>query len=303
MTKKPAILCLLALFILSFFSALLDQAEARRLGGGRSFGSRPSYQRSAPQPQRSTPSQNQGTQQGQASPTSPAAAPRPWGGMLGGLVMGGLIGSLLFGGGFTGPRLVDILVFGGLAFLLIRYLRSKRMATEGSLGSSFETPLGEPQPPLKERKASASGSARETGQAGEPAIPRDFDQADFMKGAKAMYVRLQESWDRRDLGDIRQFTSPEVWAEVKRQAEEDPHPSKTEIVLLNASLLDVKKADGQTVGSVLYDVLMREAPQQTETKQIREVWHFSRDENKPGSFWILEGIQQVESQSIRPAQE
>lgn len=276
---------MVALFVLSFFLVLLDQAEARRLGGGRSFGSRPSYQRSAP-------SQNQAAQPGQAPPASPAATP---GGMLGGLVMGGLIGSLLFGGGFTGPRLVDILLFGALAFLLIRYLRSRRMATEGLQGSSFETPLAGP-PPEEEWNVSARGSAGQTVMAGEATIPPDFDQADFMKGAKTVYARLQESWDRRDLEDIRQFTSPEVWEEVKHQAEADPHPSKTEIVLVNARLLDVRKRDDQTVASVFYDVLMRETPEQTETSRIREVWHFSRDAKKDGSFWVLEGIQQVDSQ-------
>lgn len=294
--KKTVIFSLVVLFVLSFLHVLLDQAEARRLGGGRSFGSRPSYQRSTPQPQRSAPSQNQGTQPGQAAPASPAATPRPFGGMLGGLVMGGLIGSLLFGGGhgLTGPGLLDILVFGGLVFLLIRYLRSRSMAAEGLSGASFQTPLGGSHPE-EEWNASASRSARETITAGEPSVPPDFDQADFMKGAKTVYSRLQESWGKRDMEDIRQFTSPEVWEEINRQAEEEPHPSKTEILLVNAKLLEVSKRDGQTVASVFYDVLLRETPEQTEPTQVREVWHFSRDEKKPGSFWILEGIQQVES--------
>ena len=292
MTKKSFVLPLVVLFVLSFFPVLLDQAEARRLGGGRSFGSRPNYQRSAPQPQRSAPGKNQANQPGQAAPGSPAPSP---GGMLGGLVMGGLIGSLLFGGAFTGPRLVDIVVFGGLAFLLVRYLMSKRMATEALQGSSFETPLAG-TPPEEEGNATGRSSAGQTVTSGKATIPPDFDQADFMKGAKAVYPRLQESWDRRDLEDIRQFTSPEVWEQVRRQAEADPRPSKTEIVLVNATLLDVKKRNDQTVASVFYDVLMRETPEQTDTSRIREVWHFSLDENKPGSFWVLEGIQQVEPQ-------
>jgi predicted lipid-binding transport protein (Tim44 family) len=29
-------------------------------------------------------------------------------------------------------------------------------------------------------------------------------------------------------------------------------------------------------------------------KQVREVWHFNRDMRKPETFWVLEGIQQVE---------
>ena len=291
MTKKKVVLPLVVLSVLSFFLVLLDHAEARRLGGGRSLGSRPSYQRSSPSAQRGTPSQNQATQPGRIDPASPVATP---GGMLGGLVTGGLIGSLFFGGAFTGPRLVDLLVFGGLVFLLMRYLRSRRVATEGLQGSPFQTAGG--PPPEEEWNVSTRGSAGQTAPAAETAIPPDFDQADFMKGARAVYARLQESWDRRDLEDIRQFTSPEIWEEVKHQAKADPHPSETEIVLVNVKLLGVQKSDDRTVASVFYDVLMREAPEQTETSRIREVWHFSCDDKKDGSFWVLEGIQQVESQ-------
>lgn len=286
--KKAVILCLAVLFGLNFFLFLLEQAEARRFGGGKSFGSRPSYQRSAPQPQRSAPSQNQGTQPGQAAP---AAAPRPWGGMLGGLLMGGLIGSLLFGGGFTGPGLVDILVFGGLAFMLIRFLRSRRMAAEGYQSAQLEMPSGGM---AQERAWTPSALGTGNVSAGETGIPAGFDQEDFLKGAKAMYARLQDAWNRRDLEDIRQFTSPEVWQEINRQAEEDPTSSRTDILLVNARLLEVKNVDGRTVGSVHYDVLLRENSGKDEPTQVQEVWHFSQEESTPGSFWILEGIQQVE---------
>jgi len=45
---------------------------------------------------------------------------------------------------------------------------------------------------------------------------------------------------------------------------------------------------------VHYDVMMREGDADKLAKQVREVWHFSRDEKAAGSFWRLEGIQQVE---------
>ena len=55
--KKKTGLCILV--ILSVAVGLLyllnETAEAARLGGGGSFGSRPSYQRSAPAPRRPRP--------------------------------------------------------------------------------------------------------------------------------------------------------------------------------------------------------------------------------------------------------
>jgi predicted lipid-binding transport protein (Tim44 family) len=128
----------------------------------------------------------------------------------------------------------------------------------------------------------------------EVKIPKDFDQDDFMKGAKAVYTRLQSSWDKRDLEDIRQFTSKEVWQEISRQAQEDPQPGKTDILRVNARLLEVATSNRHTVASVLFDVMMRESKEDDMAKEVREIWHFSKDDNDPKSFWVLEGLQQVE---------
>ena len=121
----------IAAFILYFWH---DVAEAGRMGGGKSFGSSPSYQRSTPAPSASPTSPQ--VSPTQPSPLKPGASPAPsmmsrWGGMLGGLVMGGLVGSLIFGGGraLGGPGLLDLLIIGGGLFLLYRFIRARRMAT------------------------------------------------------------------------------------------------------------------------------------------------------------------------------
>jgi len=285
------------LFVFALFYTWIEQAEARRMGGGRSFGSSPSYQRSAPSPTSPQKSPSQPAQPGQTAPATPAAAPRPFGGMLGGLLMGGLIGSLLFGGmhSWGGPGLLDIIVFGGLLFFLFRFLKARRMATQEAGQASFSTGLGSQE--TWGSAGSGYGAIQGTevpAAAEEVNIPQDFDQKDFMKGAKAAYTRLQSSWDKRDLEDIRHFTSKEVWEEISRQAQEDPKPSKTEILRVNARLLEVASSNSHTVASVLFDVMMRESKEEDTAKEVREIWHFSKDDKDPKSFWVLEGIQQVE---------
>jgi predicted lipid-binding transport protein (Tim44 family) len=298
MLRKTSLLAL-GLFTVAFIYLLTDTAEARRMGGGRSFGSSPSYQRSAPSPQRSTnqSAQNQPSKQGQAAPAAAPASPfGRWGGMLGGFLMGGLLGSLLFGGmhGFAGPGLMDILIVGGLLFFLFRFLRARRMATQSAGASAFGSSAFQDVRPQETWGSSGFGSAPQPLPSSfePPSIPAGFDKEEFLKGAKAVYTRLQRSWDKRDLNDIREFASPEVFQEISRQAQEDPTPGHTEIVLVNAELLEVKSEGGQTVASVLYDVLMRERAEETTAKQVREIWHFR--ETAPGSSWTLEGIQQVE---------
>lgn len=217
--------------------------------------------------------------------------------MLGGLLMGGLIGSLLFGGmhSWGGPGLLDIIVFGGILFFLFRFLQARRMATQQAGQTTFSTGLGSQE--TWDSANSGYGTVQGksvSADAEEVRIPRDFDQEDFMKGAKAVYTRLQSSWDKRDLEDIRYFTSKEVWQEISRQAQEDPKPSKTEILRVNARLLEVASSNSHTVASVLFDVMMRESKEEDMAKEVREIWHFSKDDKDPKSFWVLEGIQQVE---------
>jgi predicted lipid-binding transport protein (Tim44 family) len=216
--------------------------------------------------------------------------------MLGGFLMGGLLGSLLFGGmhGFAGPGLLDILIVGGLLFFLFRFLRARRMATQPAGSSAFSSTAFQDVRPQETSGTSGYGPASQQIPSSfePPSIPAGFDKEEFLKGAKAVYTRLQQSWDNRNLNDIREFTSPEVFQEISRQAEEEPTPGRTEIVLVNANLLEVKSDEGQTVASVLYEVLMRESTEETVARQVREIWHFR--EKAPGSSWTLEGIQQVE---------
>ena len=272
-----------------------ETAEAARLGGGGSFGSRPSYQRSAPipSPRPTSPQMSPGQPSQQGFATTPSPMGRS-GGMLGGLLMGGLIGSLFFGSGYGygGPGLLDLVLVGGGPLLLLRFLRAKRMAAESP---SAAGPLSFDHGPAQGWGQSGYDPSSGPISAGveQPSVPAGFDQEEFLKGAKAIYTRLQASWDKRDLDDIRQFASPEVFEEIQRQAKEDPNPGKTELLLINPRILELRDIDGRTVASVLYDVMMRENREEM-TKQVRELWHFSRDTHKPESFWVLEGIQQVE---------
>ncbi|MEJ5358636.1 MAG: Tim44-like domain-containing protein [Desulfobacterales bacterium] len=271
-----------------FFVLLEQAAEAARLGGGKSFGSRPSYQRSAPLP---SPSPSPAAPRPGAA--QPAVSPQPafggFGGMLGGILMGGLIGSLLFGGGHAwgGPGLLDLVVFGGGLYLLFRLLRARRTAPAGGgLAGPPAFTRGEPDP------WGIGGGTSAAAQASSPAYPEGFDAEEFLKGARLIYNRLQASWDRRDLEDIRAFTTPEVFEEIRRQAEEDPRPGKTDILLVHPEIQEVREIDGKIVVSVLYDAMLREEASEA-ARPVRELWHFSRDAKGGDSFWKLEGIQQA----------
>lgn len=93
---------------------------------------------------------------------------------------------------------------------------------------------------------------------------------------------------------IRQFASSEVFSEIQQQAQEDPNPGKTELLSITPRIIEVRDTANQTIVSVLFDVMLRENEDE-DSKQVRELWHFSRERDKPEDLWVLEGIQQVAS--------
>lgn len=295
------------LLALSVFLMAVDAAEAKRMGGGRSFGSKQSYSQGYAKP---APSKDQAAMQRQAGPGQQAGAKGGFmskfgglGGMLGGLVMGGLIGSLLFGGGFGGGiGLLELLLLGLIGFMIFRFIRSRRAGQAAAAGDRYAYAVAGAERSGPAARADGWDSLRQAGSASSvssapeasPIMPEGVDQAEFLSGAKALFVRLQASWNRRDLADIRAFTSPEVQAEIERQAAADPTPDRTDILMLEARVLEVRKEGAQTVISVLHDALLREDQSASQPTQVREVWHIRRDESAAKPEWILEGIQQLE---------
>jgi predicted lipid-binding transport protein (Tim44 family) len=264
-----------------------EMADAKRLGGGGSFGSRPSYSQKYSKPTApSTPSAQP------SAPSSPLGGRGMFGGLLGGMLMGGLLGSLFFGGGFHGPSLLDVVLIGGGLFLLFRFLRSRQPATYPASGPASATRPTTPNAVWDTLRASNPSTPPPPP---GPRIPTGFDAEDFLAGAKAAYTRMQAAWDSRDLTDLRQFTSDEVYREIQAQAAADPKPGTTEILLLEARVLEARTIGNQTVATVLFDAMLREEAGADRAEQIREAWHFSRYETDGNTHWVVEGIQQLET--------
>lgn len=271
------------LFILTtlFISSTLFtvEAQAKRFGGGKSFG----MQRSIQAPSRPATPQNPGM-----APQAPARGMfGGMGGMLAGLAAGGLLGALLFGGAFDGIKPMDILIFAGIAlaiFMVMRAMRRKQtpqpLAYAGGHPAPDYTPLGGGAEPVFSRNASVTKT-----------LPQGTSEADFLHGAKAAFVRLQAAWDSQDLSDIRRFTTPEIYGEIAVQIEESEARNQTEVVTLEAQLLDAALEDDRYVASVRFDGLIKEGPQDT-AQQVGEIWHFIKPVNSDNPVWYVAGIEQ-----------
>lgn len=254
-------------------------AEAEHLGGGFSFDRRPFCERSAP----ISPITRRETAVGETRPGpfgGPSSRFDGKGGLLGGFLMGGLIGSFFRDDqDAAAPGLLDILVFGGGLLLIYRRLASRRTQIQPLRRLFFG--------------ARSVGGGRVRSPVPAESIPQDFDKVEFLAGAKAAYKRLLASWDSRNLEDIRQFTTSDLWEVIRRQMEKDPAQTKTKILTINAGLLDLKRDGDHTVAVVLFEVRLRERRKPGPAEWVQEIWHFSRKESAPDPYWRLKDIQQI----------
>jgi len=298
--------------------AVGDAEAGGRVGGGKSTGmQKQNIQKEAPK----APAQNTVAPAGAAT-AGAAAAPSGmsrWLGPLAGLAAGGLLASMFMGGGFSGIKMMDILLFAGLAFgafMLFRmYMRKKAMengngpatpmqyAGAGPSGAPY-TPSPAPTPtPLQ--SGGLAGGAPEIGSklmnnpgvatepTAAPRIPADFDILGFERQARFAFIRLQAANDARDINDIRDFTTPEMYAELSLQIQErGDAPQKTEVVSLNVVVLEVTTEGSRAVASVRYTGEIREQVGGP-AEAFDEIWHVAKRLDDADSTWLLAGIQQT----------
>ena len=297
----------------------LSDAEAKRFGGGASFGSRAAHSSAFKRPANAMPAAPSASQaQAMARNNSVRDGLSRRGGlmgMLGGLAIGGLLGSLLFGGAFENINFMDILMFAGVAYMLYRLLAARKRAitpqpayqrsTEptGARASSDYAPppsapaAGDPAPALESRdwfrggrKSDYNGGEQDFNQA---SVPAGFDQAGFLTGAKLAYHDLQKAWDARDLAAVRRLATDGMYAEIEPRIKEVGVDNRTTVLKLEAELLEAREVGDQLEAVVLFDGIVREGDDD-QARQVREVWHFTKPRNAQQPTWFLDGIQQLE---------
>ena len=123
-------------------------------------------------------------------------------------------------------------------------------------------------------------------------LPADFEMQPFLRVAKSSFIRLQAANDAGDLGDIRDYTTPEMFAEISLQMQERGGAGqKTEVVSLEAQLLDVAQEDGFDYASVRFYGLIRENAA-SNPEPFDEIWHVRRKAGDRKDPWLIAGIQQ-----------
>ena len=288
---RTALISIVFAFVVGLFAA--DADAARRFGGGSNLGK----QRPAPTQREATPAPAQAPAAAPATPAAAgagaAAAAKPsfmqrWGGLLAGLGIGMLLSSRF--GAQLGP-IIGMLLLGlivaAVAFMLYRLFanggRRAQPATSPPMAfSGIGSNAGEP------RSSEFRGAS-----AAPPAVEKpQIDTEAFLRVAKTSFLRLQAANDAKDLDDIRDYTTPEMFAEISMQVRErGDEPQRTEVVNLNAEMIEAVVEGDYEVVSVRFYGLIRENDA-ANPEPFDEVWHVRKDRRDRRGSWMIAGIQQ-----------
>lgn len=273
----------------------VGQAEAAKVGSNRSVGAQRNITKAPPTatpPKQAAP---------QAAPATPAAAPQSalsrWAPMLGGLAIGGLLGSMFSGGGLGGlggamGSILMMLAMGLAVFFVIRFLMRGRMNQQAApaTGPMQYSGLGNETVAAPPPSQSAGFEAQPVLPAAN--IPAGFDAEGFVRQAKLSYIRMQTANDAGNVAEIGEFATPDMLQALKADIDARNGAKQfTDVVTLNADLLEVVTEGDLHWASVRFSGLVRETPGQAPAS-FEEVWNL----NKPAdgtTGWLLAGIQQT----------
>ncbi|HKB74245.1 MAG TPA: Tim44-like domain-containing protein [Burkholderiales bacterium] len=272
---------IVSLFTLVFGAGILaDDVEAARLGGGRSLGAQ--RQVTVPPRQATPPTQQQ-----------PATAPQPsgpgrWFAPLAGLAAGLGLGWLFAQGGFgaVASALLMALLAGAVVFALMRVLSKQRGPQAQYAGFGNET-VAAPPPSQLPGDAGVQPNYRSQFVSN---IPAGFDVEAFLKEARRNFQRLQQANDRGDLARLRQVTTEDMFNTLKDDVVGHSGVQQTDVVTLNAALLELVTEGELYWASVRFSGSIREEAS-APAEPFEEIWHMRKPVNG-SSGWLLAGIQQ-----------
>lgn len=265
----------------------IEDADARRFGGGRNLG----MQRSVPAQQQAAPKAPAQQQQQQTAPATPAQQPAgasKWLGPLAGFALGAGLAALFLNNGLAGllaGLLLISLIIAALA-LAARALMRGRVAQE-PLQYAAAGAGAQPAPGALRGGAGTHSVASVTAR-----WPAGFNAPEFVRHARLNFVRLQEAYDRKDLSMMRDFLAPEVYREVEADIRTaGDSEDRTEVLTLEADVLDVIEDRGSYIVSVRFTGVIRESVDRG-AEPFSEIWHLEKPLDG-SSGWVVAGIQQA----------
>ena len=301
----------LLLFAALSLLAVTQDAHARRMGGGMSFGRQSTNvfkQRQAVKPPAAQTTPRATAPAAGAAGTAAAGAARtgmsrwlgPIAGIAAGLGIAALLSSLGLSGAFleflSSAILIGLVVFA--VMFLVRRLRGAQQPQPAGAGAApgnsyRQSASRDPGTGAADRRASAAPviEAVSSVQTQDPSwfIPAGFDVPAFLDQAKRQFTHVQSLWDAGDRDGLQEFLTDDLLVEITPRLPAPDEGNRTDVVLLNAELLGIETVAGGHLASVRYSGMLRESAG-AEAFHFEEVWNLYKAD---GAGWLLAGIQQT----------
>jgi len=157
----------------------------------------------------------------------------------------------------------------------------QRDALAPVIGSDLKPPISVP----------GLAPAADTPAAAVLRLPAGFDTEAFERLAKMIFIRLQAANDSADLNDLRNFTTPELFASLRLDLQDRGDAKQhTDVVKVDAQLIDfADEAERQVVSVRFTGQLVEEAG--AAASSFDEVWHLVKPQDDSRN-WAIAGIQQ-----------
>ncbi|MGY5614033.1 Tim44 domain-containing protein [Vibrio brasiliensis] len=285
---------LVALLMVSV--AITPIAEAKKLGGGKSFGK---SLKTAPAPKQ----QQQNTNtigKDQTTKTQSSTKKGLMGGLLGGLLAGGLLAAF-FGGAFEGIQFMDILIIGLIAFVIFKLMRGMLGAKQGSMNQHRQQPaFGGSAPKFEQPNVHNFEQPQSGAQSGgfgfgtQSDVPHNyppgFDQVAFINGSREHYRILQGAWNHNQLDTIEEYVSPSLFEDLKSEREKLGGEQHTDVMYVDAEIVRADYDASKAQLSLQFSGRYRDSVEGIE-ENIEDIWHLERDLTTPNAPWLIVGIQ------------
>lgn len=266
-------------------------AEAKKFGGGKSFGK--SFKTAPAQPAAKPVDSKNPTLGAQPAPKKSGLM----GGLLGGLLAGGLFAWLLGSGAFEGFQFMDFILIAALALGVMFLLRTLRKGgapqqRQQTAYAGYQAPQPQAVPQAFQADSAAPQSSGFSDSEVPFRLPPGFDMNAFLAGARDHYRTLQEAWNNNDLEKIREYVSPELFAQLKAERAELSGQQHTEVMYVDTQLVRADHGSDWAQVSVLFSGRYMDRTENLEA-DIKEVWHLERDLAKANAPWHIVGIEEA----------
>jgi len=315
-------IALIAIVAVASVFATVGEADARRAGGGMSFGSRGTRTYTAPPVTNTAPTTAAPIERSMTPQTAPQYAPQPgvtaprpgglFGGfgrsLLGGLAIGGLLGMFL-GHGFGGAAgmfgmLFQIAIVVGLIMLAMRFFAHRQ---QGAAAPAARNAYAGPSPMAPSfRIPTIGGSGNAAPKATKPNDEIGLSPTDYSR-FEALLTKIQTAYGAEDYGAIRSLTTPEAMSylaeELGENATKGVRNSVSQVKLLQGDVAEAWREDGADYATLAMRYSSVDAMVDRTTGRLvdgddrnpsesTELWTFTR---RPGTEWILSAIQSTEA--------